>query len=243
MARRGYRLAEGIEILEGGAALLSDDNVLVVADMHLGCEAALEYEGLSIPRVQTKKIESYMVDLIDSVGPRRVVVAGDLKHNFSRNLVQEWSDISRFIDALVRLAPLEVIKGNHDNFLGIILKEFSIPLRKTIQTGGMTIAHGHEPLRVRRQIVMGHLHPSVRLKDRIGAGLKDPCFLWDDSRRILVLPALSIVASGVDVASQLSADRMSPILSDLGLSSFRPIVFSGNKALKFPTIGEMRAAR
>jgi len=85
----GYRIAQGVEILPGGAALLTEENVLVVADMHLGVEASLEYEGLSLPRVQTKKIADFMTKLIKAVSPSKVIVAGDLKHNFSRNLVQE----------------------------------------------------------------------------------------------------------------------------------------------------------
>jgi len=243
VARRGYRLAEGIEIFEGGAALFTDENVLVVADMHLGYEAALEYEGLSIPRVQTKKIERYMVDVIGSVGPRKVIVAGDLKHNFSRNLVQEWKDVSRFVEVLSGLAPLEVVKGNHDNFLGVILKEREITLRKTIQIGDTTVVHGHELVDVSQQIVMGHLHPSIRLTDSVGASLKDQCFLYNERKRVLILPALSLVSPGTDVVGQMSSDKMSPLLADAGLSDFVPIAFSGEEALKFPTVGELREER
>jgi len=61
---RRYRISDWAELLPGGAVLLTDENVLVVADMHLGVEASLEYEGLSIPRVQTKKILEYLESVI-----------------------------------------------------------------------------------------------------------------------------------------------------------------------------------
>ena len=240
---RGFKVCDGIELYPGGAALLTDENVIVVADMHLGCEAALEYEGMSLPRVQTRKIEQYMGMLISSIEPRRVVVAGDLKHNFSRNLVQEWQDVARFVKLLSGRVPLDVIKGNHDNYLGAILSEHRVPLHRELSMSGIRILHGHSGSLSDEMTIMGHIHPSVRLKDRVGASLKDQCFLYDDERRILVLPALSIVSPGTDVISQMSSDSISPLLRHTGLSTFMPIVFSGEKALEFPTVGELRGIR
>ena len=230
-----------MELLPGGAALLTEENVLVVADMHLGVEAALEYEGLSIPRVQTKKIADYMTKTIQAVSPSKVIVAGDLKHNFSRNLVQEWQDIERFVKGLSGKTSLEVIKGNHDNYLGLILREHGIPLRREATVSGVRILHGHSGRLGDQITVMGHIHPSIRLRDSIGASLKSQCFLYDKVRRVLVLPALSLVAYGTDVVSQTASDSISPLLSEDGLSGFAPIVFSEKCPMKFPTVGELRA--
>lgn len=232
-----------MEILPGGAAFLTEEKVLVVADMHLGVEAALEYEGLSIPRVQTKKIEEYMTRAIQTVSPSKVIVAGDLKHNFSRNLVQEWQDIERFVRGLSGKAALEVIKGNHDNYLGSILREYRIPLKREVTVSGVRILHGHSGRLEGQMTIMGHIHPSMRLRDDIGASLKSQCFLYDKARRVLVLPALSLVAYGTDVVGQPSSDKMSPLLSDKGLSDFVPIVFSEKRPLKFPKVGELREIR
>lgn len=243
VSSRGYKVRDGVEILPGGAALLTDENALVVADLHLGCEAALEYEGLSIPRVQTRKIEQYLTNVICEVRPSRLIVAGDLKHNFSRNLTQEWQDIERFVNALSGKVTLDVVKGNHDNYLGQILREYRIPLRREVAVSGVRILHGHSGRLDGQMTIMGHIHPSMRLRDSIGASLKDRCFLFHKERQVLVLPALSLVAYGTDVISQLSSDRMSPLLSDFGLSDFVPIAFSDKKPLRFPTVGELRDIR
>ena len=240
MSGFGYRIASGVEVLPGGAALLTEENVLVVADMHLGVEAALEYEGLSIPRVQTKKIEEYMAKTVREVSPSKVVVAGDLKHNFSRNLVQEWEDVRRFIRALSGKIPLEVTKGNHDNYLASILQEHRIPLRSEVTVSGVRILHGHSGRLEDQMTVMGHIHPSLRLKDSIGASIKDRCFLFDRTRRVLILPAQSLVAYGTDVISQSCADKMSPLLADGGLSDFVPIMFSEDRPLRFPPVAKLR---
>jgi len=243
MATRGYRVADNIDIFPGGAALLLDGNILVVADMHLGYEASLEQEGLSIPRVQTKKIEDYLLRTIDALAPEKVVVAGDLKHNFSMNLTQEWQDVARFVRALAGRASLDVVRGNHDNYLGSILREHHIPLVRDATYSGVRVVHGHEGVLTGDMTVMGHLHPSIRLRDSIGASLKDPCFLFDKARRVLVLPALSLVSPGMDVVGQDWSDNISPLLSCDGLSSCVPIAFSGDRALEFPTIGELRGLR
>ena len=241
MARRGYPVGDWGELLPGGAVLLTDDNVLVVADLHLGCEAALEYEGLSLPRVQTGKLTQYMSELIVDLQPSKVVVAGDLKHNFSRNLQQEWQDVRSFVALLEDMAPLEVVKGNHDNYLGLILRECGAKLRfLEVFQGKVRIVHGHKGERTNGPTVMGHIHPSIRLMDDVGASVKDHCFLYDGEHEILVLPALSIVAPGMDIIGQREADTASPMFSDIGLSSFVPILFSREKPLKFPTVRELR---
>jgi putative SbcD/Mre11-related phosphoesterase len=238
---KGYRVNDEMELYPGGAVLLTSENVLVVSDLHLGCEAALEYEGLSIPRVQSKKIEQYLRGTIEQISPRRLVIAGDFKHNFSRNLVQEWDDVSRFVAELRKLVPIEAIKGNHDNYLGVILSKYGVPFHKELLISGVRIAHGHSGDRVRCPTVIGHIHPSIRIKDRVGASVKDVCFLYDPGSEMLVLPALSLVASGLDVVRSLDSDQASPLLPETGLSSFLPIVFAQEKPLRFPPVGRLRA--
>ncbi len=239
----GYRLSERLRILPGGAALITPEDVLVIADLHLGCEAALEEEGLSIPRVQTRKIQGYVSDLIDRVSPSKLVVAGDLKHNFSRNLMQEWEDVSGFVQGLSESVQVEVVKGNHDNFLGSILREFGIPLVREASVGGVRIVHGHSGVPSDQPTVMGHIHPSVGLREGIGPGVKDRCFLYSEPLDMLVLPALSLVAGGLDVVLQPDSDRSSPLLPEGGLVDFTPVTFAEGRPLRFPTVGELRSVR
>ncbi len=237
----GYRIEDWGTLLPGGALLLNESRTLVVADMHLGYEAALEYEGMSIPRVQTKKIERYMDDLLRTVRPTKVIVAGDLKHNFSRDLIQEYQDIEHFVQLLKDRAPLECVKGNHDNFLNLILRECNVPpLKKEIGFGHIKVVHGHQPTELGDITIMGHMHPSIRLRDNVGASVKDHCYLWHPQKRILVLPALSILAAGMDVVLGEGADTMSPLFGRDGLDRCLPIVFSGERAFKFPSVGELR---
>jgi putative SbcD/Mre11-related phosphoesterase len=239
---KGYEINHNVALFPGGAALLLGEKVLVVADLHLGYEASLESQGFSVPRIQTRKLEKYVRGVVEATRPRRIVVAGDLKHNFSKNLTQEWNDVTRFVRLLADMAPLEVVKGNHDNYLASILAELDVPLRNELFVGDVRIVHGHSGKLTKEMTIMGHIHPAIRIRDDVGASVKDQCFLYEKARRVLVLPALSLLAYGTDVVGQHSSDRMSPVLSDIGLSEFVPVVFSGNRALSFPTVGEMRGA-
>ncbi len=239
--RKGYRIAKGVDLYPGGAAHIVDPNVLVVADMHLGVEASLESQGLSVPRVQTKKILQYMEEVIEHIQPETVVVAGDLKHNFDRNLIQEWQEVTKFVERLAGRAKLEVIKGNHDNFLNLILRERGVPpVKKELTYGNVQIVHGHVEIERHGLTIIGHIHPSLRLRDSVGASIKDHCYLWEPEKQILVLPALSLLASGVDVVSGVDADSMSPYFSDGGIAGCHPILFSKDEPLKFPSVGELR---
>jgi putative SbcD/Mre11-related phosphoesterase len=239
---RGYRLDDDIELLPGGAIALRKPRAVVVADLHLGCEAALEREGLSLPRVQTRKIGSYLRGVVEAVSPDLLVVAGDLKHNFFRNLVEEWNDVSAFVRSMAEMVELVVVRGNHDNFLSVILGELGIPFRREYRMGNVLVLHGHASAGTGagERVVFGHIHPSIGLRDDAGARVKSPCFLVDRSSGMLILPPLSIVSPGVDVVRNPAADRMSPLLAPSGLRGFTPVVFSGPRPLTFPTVGEMR---
>ncbi|MEW5747270.1 MAG: metallophosphoesterase [Candidatus Thermoplasmatota archaeon] len=237
---RGYRLSDRLRVLPGGAALVTPEDVMVVADLHLGCEAALEQDGLSLPRVQTRKVQRTILDLVERVRPSKLVVAGDLKHNFSRNLSQEWDDVSRFVEGLSGSVPLEVVRGNHDNYLGSILRGLGVPFLKEASVSGVRIVHGHEGALDGRPTVMGHIHPSLAPREGPRAGLKDGCFLYSEEQELLVLPAMSIVAGGVEVVGEERLRDMSPLLADVDTDALSPIAFSGTAPLRFPGIGGMR---
>lgn len=237
---KGYRLTDRFRVFAGGAVLITPEDVMVVADLHLGCEAALEEEGLSLPRVQTRKVQEYIYGLIDEVSPSRLVIAGDLKHNFSRNLAQEWDDVVRFIDGLEGKVSLDVVKGNHDNYLGTILRERRVPFVKELSVAGVRVLHGHEGALDGRPTVMGHIHPSIGSRDRSGSRVKETCFLFSKDPELLVLPALSIISGGADVLSDPCFTDISPLLCGVDTGSFVPVVFSDSRVLRFPSLGEMR---
>lgn len=183
------------------------DDTAIVADLHLGIESMMEDYGVTFPRVQIREVIDNMTSIVESYGIKRLIVAGDFKHEFGKNKPYEWEDVELFLNKFSDL-EIEVVRGNHDNFLMTILSKYGVEMRSTIHISGWTVIHGHKNSEAEK-IIMGHEHPTIKVRES-GAIYKYPCFLHVKERNAVVLPAFSPVAQGSDV---LSAEKfLSPIL-------------------------------
>ncbi len=189
------------------ALYLEEPGALVVADLHLGYEGALREQGVSLPRFQKRHILERLGTLLNRYDPRVLIVNGDFKHEFSRNLNAEWREVLDVLDFLEGRSEVVMVRGNHDNYLKTILNRKGLELHQSWELGGFTIAHGHEPVKGRKRLILGHEHPSMRLRDKIGAYVSLPCFLV--SQEVVVLPAFSPLAYGSDI---LRGPYLSPLL-------------------------------
>ncbi|MEM1578205.1 MAG: metallophosphoesterase [Archaeoglobaceae archaeon] len=180
------------------------ENTAVIADLHLGIENAMQNAGIAIPRMQIIDIIKRTRELVEKYDVERLIIAGDLKHEFGENLPYEWDDVRSFLNSLD--VELSVVKGNHDNFLASILSEYSIELKDYEKVGEYVVVHGHKDCEAEK-IIMGHEHPAIKLRVR-GANYSFPCFLVADKTKF-VLPAFSQLVSGSDV---LQEEFLSPIL-------------------------------
>ncbi len=184
----------------------------VIADVHLGLENFMIEKGVAIPRIQIVEVVKSLRKVVEKYEIDRLVVAGDLKHEFGRNLPYEWEDVELFLKSFEDI-KLEIVRGNHDNYLATILAKHGLELKEEAKVHGWTVVHGHKECEKSR-IVMGHEHPVVRIRFR-GATYSYPCYLRIErkDRKIVVLPAFSPLVSGSDI---LSTDGfLSPILKNV----------------------------
>src|SRR5207237_8238026 len=86
-------IAKGVEATRDFALLLRDERALVISDLHLGFEAALAEQGVSLPRSQRRVILERLAQMFDRTNADQVVIAGDATHEFSNNLVDEWVEV------------------------------------------------------------------------------------------------------------------------------------------------------
>jgi putative SbcD/Mre11-related phosphoesterase len=193
-------ISPGIRISRHLSLFVEDQSLLIIADLHLGYEGALLEQGVSIPRFQKNVMLERLKRLLEMYSPDRILINGDFKHEFSKNLVQEWEEVTEFLDFAIGQAKVELLRGNHDNFLKTILAKKGLDLSSTSTTEGVTFAHGHKDVSWEGLLVIGHEHPSLGLRDGIGATAKLPCFLVTPS--IIVLPAFSPLALGTDVTTR-----------------------------------------
>ncbi len=176
----------------------------IIADLHLGFENVMQNRGVALPRMQVLEIVENVRDIVEKYGLEKLIIAGDLKHEFSRNLPYEWEDVRTFVESID--IKLEVVRGNHDNYLAAILAEYGIELKDHVKVGDYYVVHGHRDVEF-GNVIMGHEHPAVKVRVR-GANYIFPCFLVADGTKI-VLPAFSPLMQGSDV---LQLNFLSPIL-------------------------------
>ncbi len=201
---------------------LRDENAAVVSDLHLGFEEEMNLHGLFLPKLQRDHVESMVDRIIDRYKIDRLIINGDFKHEFSRNLPQEWTDIKHFIDRYRKTIDLVFVRGNHDNYLMTILKNRGIELHETYETNGYYIYHGDRDRALRKLTILGHEHPSFVMRDRIGGVYKVPAFIYNSDSSVLVTPAMSFFSSGTDVTqSLLSDEHFTPVLKKTDPKKFR----------------------
>lgn len=237
-------LGNGIEIFDDYCLYLKNTKSVVIADLHLGYEGVMQSEGVFFPRYQKNVILNRLERIFDGLSPKEVIVNGDFKHEFSRNLNQEWREVKEVLDFLMKRTEVVMVRGNHDNYLKTILSKYNVELRDIYEQGKIILSHGHkEILREENQIlIMAHEHPSIRLRDEIGAGVRLPCFLYDEEAKMLVMPAFSPLATGTDVVSTPGDELISPILKNHGCKNFRVYAISDSELIDFKKVGELRKA-
>jgi len=209
---RSKLIFPGARITSDLCLWLEQDSTIVIADLHIGLESALEADGVHIPHIQTDSMKESLMRIVDRYQPERVIILGDLKHDFSRNVGQELAEVTSVLSLLKQTAEVSVARGNHDNYLPSIAFRLGIGVQDMFRIGGISMMHGHLDTD-ERPLVIGHEHPSVRVFDEVGAFLKLPCFLHLEEERILVLPAFSPLASGTDFTMKLEDKAMSPVLA------------------------------
>ncbi len=211
-------VAPGLWATRHFALWLKEEGAVAISDVHLGFEAALAEQGVSIPRFQRREVLGRLARVLDAYEPEKLIIAGDFKHEFSRNLSDEWVEIKQVLRFLQQRTEPIVVRGNHDNYLATILGDLRMTLHDRYDLGGCTFVHGHEDVQALGTIVMGHEHPAVKLRDSLGATVSVPAFLV--AERVVVLPAFSPLALGVNVASY---PYLSPILNRLDVDAARVV--------------------
>ncbi|NIM44359.1 MAG: hypothetical protein GTO54_01795, partial [Nitrososphaeria archaeon] len=131
----------------------------------------------------------------------------------------------------------------HDNYLIAILRRLNVLLHQSHLTEqDYSFTHGHLPLKLRElkgTVLMGHEHPSVRIREETGVTHKFKCFLVGDidGRDLIVLPASNELARGVDINIVSPSELLSPALRGCDLSLFTPYLLdTGSAVRRFPKL-------
>ncbi len=225
-------IVPGIESLDL-ALYLTSAKTLALSDFHIGFEESLNRQGVLVPRTHYKDV----IDRLEHIfavlkkakkSVRTIVITGDLKHDFGHIGRQEWRDVMRLVDYLLRKCEhLILIKGNHDVQLGPIADKHGIELVPEYRVGDVLMIHGDVvPTKLRgiTTIIMGHEHPAITLRSK-GRSERYKCFLKGTyKRRILIVqPSFNLLTEGTDI---LQEQFLSPLLKGrlFGIGCFEAFI-------------------
>ena len=219
------------------AVYLADADTVVVADLHFGRADSSRVEA---PIDATESIRRRVRELLDRFNPETIVFAGDILHSFDRlptvavdAIEGLWADCTE-----AGVEPITVA-GNHDSRLAECWPgdvDDAVAL-----ADGTVVCHGHTPPEQRsHRYVVGHAHPAITIE-----GVKHPCYLFGENAyrggELVVLPAFTTLAGGVDLAGRRASDLPSPLVGSL--ATLQPVVWDDDSddALWFPPLGKLQS--
>ena len=222
---------DNIEIVD---LALKIGDTLIITDTQIGYEESLNKQGILIPRFQFDDMLARISKIIDRANPEKIIINGDIKHEFGTISRTEWRNTLRLIDFLTSKAKLILIKGNHDTVLGPITNKKMIEIRDHYSIGDIYLCHGHhipsdEDFMKSKIVIIGHEHPAIGLKDK-GRVEKYKCFLKGryKGKTLIVQPSFNLLTEGTDI---LKEKLLSPFLQQK-LDDFEIFIF-GKEVLYF----------
>jgi putative SbcD/Mre11-related phosphoesterase len=201
-------LLPGLLAHPSGALWIPESRTALIADAHLGYSWAQRRRGELGPLADLAAKEK-LLRLAAELNPRQFVFLGDLVHA-PRPCQPEREWIEDLLTQLSRRAPIVAVRGNHDRAFAREFGHLNLTHVETWAANGLLAIHGdrlaHAPIPDSGTLVMGHLHPSLALRDASGANQRLPLFLLAIPHHCIVLPAFSPFARGFDVREGFPAE-------------------------------------
>lgn len=185
----------------------------------------------------TSQMTQELTELIQTHQPDRLIILGDVKHSIDNITTQEWREIPKFFETILRHVPITITPGNHDGALTPLLPRAVKQASKYgLLIGETALLHGHtqpsKRLTKARRIVMGHLHPTY---SRHGSPLSGTqVWLLAKAKKNQIFPAAS-EKEQIELYVEPSFNRE---LSHTGFTAHKGRIISPIIRRTLPTIQE-----
>lgn len=229
-------ISPGLEIREA-ALWIKVDQILILNDLHLGYEESLHRKGILVPKFQLREIIQSLERILKTITPEKIIINGDLKHEFGTVLKQEWKDVLEFLDYLLtKTKRIIIIQGNHDPVIKPIAQKRNIKVLPEFLIGNTIIVHGDKIIETNaKRIIIGHEHPAITLKEG-SKWEKYKCFLkgkWKD-KELIAVPSFNPLLEGTDI---LKEQVLSPYLTNI--KSFEVFIISKGEVFEFGKVKDI----
>lgn len=225
-----------------------------MADLHIGYELELMEGGFNIP----PQIDNILHNITGIEEGDHLLILGDLKHSITSAKRRERFELAHFFRLLrERFSSISVLIGNHDGGLDRNLPDGIIVIGSTgVRIGTVGLAHGHcwpsEDVMKADTLLWGHLHPSLRMFDRLGGSVNIKCWLRGGTRpdklsrryrspnvsESIVMPAFNHLLIGAPVN-----EGAKPDLSPFTRSGYIPISEQEAYTLEGVRLGKVLSLR
>ena len=215
---------------------LKKEKILVIGDMHIGLEEALNKQGILIPRQGVDDVIKRLKKIISKIKVKEIILIGDVKHEFGVISDQEWRDTLKVLDFLLSKSKVILIKGNHDTILGPIIDKRNLEIKESYKVGKILFVHGDKIVNEKAEvIVIGHEHPAVSFEERRDEKYK--CFLLGKFKKnyLIVIPSFNLLNEGSDVTKE---NILSPYIKNI--KKFRIFISDDKEAKDFGLLKDLR---
>jgi len=162
-----------------GAAYWPEQEVLLVADVHLGKVSHFRKHGSAVPLNAITRNFIKLDQLRKDFDPEHIIFLGDLFHS-SMNM--EWNLFGEWITSIDN--QVHLIVGNHDIIPTLKFEELGIRIYSELKVSGFLLTH--HPVDSQDLFnLCGHIHPGYKMRGDGKQLLKLPCFFKTSTQMIL----------------------------------------------------------
>ncbi len=170
MSTRASIYGQRFELDPTGAVYWVEQDLLLIADVHLGKSAHFRKNGMAVPATADDKEYDKLTNLIHKYKASRLWFLGDLFHSYQN---AEW----HFFEQWMRFqtADIALIMGNHDVISKKEFNRIGLKTYEAIRMDAVFLTH-HPEIKQGFFNIAGHIHPSVKLQGTGKQSMKLPCF-------------------------------------------------------------------
>jgi uncharacterized protein len=223
---------------------LKKTKTIVIADTHFGFEESLKNQGILLPKRQYNLMIEQLKRIISKTKAEKIILNGDIKHEFGKITKQEWNEINIFLEfCRQNFKETIIIKGNHDAILKNIIKKKNINEIKEYKSDGILITHGDNiPKKTEKTIIIGHEHPAIILENG-SKKEKYKCFIKGKTKNktIIAQPSFNPIIEGTNI---IKKEKFSPLLPK-NLENFEVFIYDefGKKTLYFGKLKDIHLTK
>ncbi|SFU68685.1 putative phosphoesterase [Pustulibacterium marinum] len=164
-----------------GVAFWQNQNILLIADVHLGKTIHFRKHGIALPEASLYKNYENLDEVIEYFNPEQIYFLGDLFHSVHN---REWYLFEEWVAN--QSAQITLIAGNHDIISDHYFEALGIEVLDELITDDFYFTH-HPTTEPELFNICGHVHPGVKLKGPAKQTIKLSCFAQFEEQ--LILPA------------------------------------------------------